>query len=163
MSNEIDDKKLQQMLDDLPVGIEPETDLWPGVQRQLQSQPGRRSPWMGTALAASVLVSVLSVAFSSQLYSDRQALETQIAAINAKPSQSLLQPVSLGGADYSGQCSESGDQRVLRENIAIIQAALNQIQTGLQQQPGNPQLNGKLLDLSKQQAELVNRISTVSL
>ena len=155
MSKDIDDKKLQQLLDELPLAIEPEADLWPGIRRKLQ--PARRTPWMGVALAASMLVSVLSIAFSAQLHSDREALRVEVAVLSATPASSLLRPVALTG------CTESGDQRVLRENIVIIQAALNQIQKGLLQQPGDPQLNDKLLDLSKQQADLVNRLSTVSL
>jgi hypothetical protein len=166
MSNEkqeLTDTQLDQMLSQLKdTPPELDADLWPGIKNKL---PQTQTWWpqaAGLSIAASLFVCILSLGYSVYLHQDNNNLRTQLTASiihDATPAGISAIPVSLN----SQSCSESQDEVIIRENLIIIEMALTQIRTALKESPNNPTLNKRLLDLSKQQINLVNRANTIAL
>ncbi len=166
MSNDkqnLTDTQLDQMLNQLQnQPPELEADLWPSIEDKL---PRPQTWWQqasGFSMAASLFICIMSLGYSVYLHQDNNHLRTQLTASviqdSIQPSISAI-PVSLN----TQSCSESHDETVIRENLIIIEMALTQIKTALKESPNDPTLNKRLLDLSKQQINLVNRANTIAL
>ncbi len=159
------DNRLSQLHKNPP---ELEVDLWPGIERKLPKQTHWWQHASGFSVAASLFVCALSLGYSVFLHQDNNELRTQLATTvtsdiltpqnNTQTTISAI-PVSLGNQS----CSESPEEAVIRENLLIIEMALVQIKTALKESPNDPTLNKRLLDLSKQQINLVSRANTIAL
>ncbi|WP_317933465.1 hypothetical protein [Halioxenophilus sp. WMMB6] len=159
----IGDQQLDQLLAKLPSQLAPQNDLWPEIQARIPSHSGP-GWWRNTSLAASLLVGVLGLASALFSQLQNQELRQQLAGAEYQPAHTdtalATQTVSYQMAQ---SCAQAQQQIVIRENLAIIEAALAQIQNALKTAPNDPVLNRQFLDLSKQQINLLNRANTTAL
>ncbi|GAB2189532.1 hypothetical protein [Sessilibacter sp. MAH2] len=162
ISDDLLDAKLAQLKSRR---LEPSTDLWPEIHAKLPIK--QQVAWWAKpqlAVAASFLVCAISLIYSLQVSQINESLSTELAEIKSAPAtvnNSFISPVSYTEIE---SCSENTqEQVVIRENLAIIEMALAQIRNALKEAPDDPSLNKKLLDLSKQQINLVNRANTIAL
>ena len=169
------DQKLQSLISSLPKQIKPENNLWPDIRRQIDPvQPlftqEKSAPtvtkihWMNWAIAASILFCFVSIFYAGNLSVENRLLREQLAQ-TMSPSQLIpsIENYDLIAESVTDKgCYVSEEQATIRENLAIIHMALEQIQAYLKQAPDNQSLNRKYLALSEQKHILSNQLSTLS-
>ncbi len=162
----INDNQLDAKLAQLSHRIEPENDLWPEIASQLPTKTG--AWWQGnSAVAASLLGGLLGIGLAGVTQFENSQLRQTLAATTsaaAISSQSAsMMPVAMSASSNDELCLQPSQSQVIQHNLAIIQSAINEINTALEQSPNNAALNKRLLDLSKQQVNLINRANAISL
>jgi hypothetical protein len=164
MSNKtpLDDQQLDALLEQLPKSIEPEDDLWPGIAAKLAPKaPARNAPFR-YSIAASFIVGILGIGLAVTSQWQNQQLKAQITELEDQPTAaSAFRTVNVA-QEQACPPAESG-QLVIQENLVIIESALKQIENALKNAPGDPVLNKRYLDLSKQQMNLIHRANTIAL
>ncbi len=133
---------LQKHLDTLPAELPPVRDLWPEVAQQLDRQPRQR--WLPIAMAASVLVSVLSATLTWQMYQQRQ---TELSVASAEQLlQQLESPYSQARVSYAEQwpkvraALDPETAAIVERNLEIIRNAHQELAKALKKQPDDPAL-----------------------
>lgn len=127
---------LQQALRDLPQEMNPEHELWPAIASQLK--PAQQKRWVPVAIAASVLVSVLSVGSSFYLYQRQQTLQNDMALLTM---QKLESPYQFARASYAQawpQIKQNLDPETAREvehNLLVIANARDELAKALNKNP----------------------------
>jgi anti-sigma factor RsiW len=170
-------RTLRARAESLPRRVEPARDLWPGIEARLLAEPPaglaaawapERVQWLA-ALAATVLVAAALVA----------TLVTRSAG--PRPAGGLGGPAAVvpavmdvesAGMRYQAARREldavlaarrsqlSPDTvRAIDENLAIIDAAVAQIDAALERDPGNRDLAGLLVATWERQADALQRFS----
>ena len=172
---------LLRQVGELPAGIEPARDLWPGIHARLEqpTQAGRRGPrglsW-SWALAAGTAIASVSVLFTWMAL--RSPGETvQVAALTPTPVEAL-QPVSYGsysrlGPDYVETRAQllgafrarlatlPDDVRIrVEQDLAAIQKAADDIDAALAQDPSSRLLNRLLLGTYQEELRLYTRVAS---
>ena len=133
---------LQQALKQLPREMTPAQDMWPDIAQKLN--PPRRQ-WMPVALAASVILSVVSALGSWQVYQQRQDA-TALATLQNIRLQQIESPYEFARASYRAQWPQlktkmdAGTAQVVEQNLAIIKQARDNIAKALQTRPDDPVL-----------------------
>ncbi len=133
---------LQGQLQSLPAELTPARDLWPEVARQLDRNPRQR--WLPLAMAASVLVSVLSATLTWQLYQQRQ---TELSVATAEQLlQQLESPYSQARVSYAEQwpkvraALDPETAVIVERNLEIIRNAHQELAKALKKRPDDPAL-----------------------
>jgi anti-sigma-K factor RskA len=166
----------------LPRSLEPERDLWPGIARRLEeSAPGgapmafgalRQQTWF-QALAA-VLLLTLGIFLGRQLPTDP-------AVIDPPPAEDLRlvadeSPTSAGFSFAEAELLRTKETlwllamrrdeelspvtlRVVERNLRILDRAIEEIHHALENDPGNPHLEERLLDHHRRGVELLERLA----
>lgn len=162
----LSDQELDIALGKLRPQLQPDNDLWPGIAAQL---PRQRLPWwqQPSAIAASFIGAVLCLGLAVVSQLENQQLRHSLATATMPTLQQA--PVSTLPVAFNHQqqatlsCLEPNQAQIIEQNLAIIQSAMNDIHMALEKSPNNTKLNQRLLDLSKQQINLVNRANTLTL
>ncbi len=156
---------LEDALRTLPREASPQHDLWPGIARRLEQKP--RTQWLPVALAASVLVSVISAGFTWKIWSDQreqQALQLAQQQSARDMVQSWQQPYQTARASYAEQMPSllaNLDEQTRAEvarNLQIIQSASQNIATALEKDPNDPTLRRLLLQTLDQELSLYQQV-----
>jgi len=161
--------------------VEPARDLWPGIaghigntRRFARQSAGRfdgprrtQSAWW---LAAAAMIGVgLGVA----LMLPRQAAVETVALSNeptaqldvslASWEQEVLQHRTslLAALERQRNTLPAESIRAVEENLALIDTAILEIRSALQDDPNNPKLNFLLADAYQQEVQLLKRLSNV--
>lgn len=183
-------ESLDQLLASLPREVQPERDLWRGIQAEIAKTPivtdsapvvhFSRSRWM--QLAAGVLL-VLATSLTTFVIT-RQSMEKDAAvqvAHQPVPTATAplnAMPVSFGpealGADYLKARSELDKrftERVktlppatrvkLERNLADLRQAANEIATTLAEHPSDPLLQDLLMSTYQRELQLLADVSEV--
>ena len=167
---------------ELPKDVEPTRDLWPGIAARLGEAPrettakGFRWPM---ALAAGFLVASVSALLTWSLM---RAPEPAVVA-NIPPVQAAVAdivPVSYGpNSGLTAQELMARDELVVRfretfatlrpetrdaivKNLAIMQAAADEIDAALAKDPASGMLKGMLVGTYKQELQLYSTVVTSS-
>jgi hypothetical protein len=136
---------LQNALRDLPQEMQPSRDLWPEIAQQINRAPRQR--WVPMALAASVVVSLLSVGASFYLYQQQQVMQTDMASLTL---QKLESPYQMALARYETQWPSVKQKldpetaAVVERNLRIIATARDELAKALHKDP-NDQVVQELL------------------
>jgi hypothetical protein len=167
---------------ELSKAIEPSRDLWPGIESRLAEAPHAPRPafprWP-MALAAGFLVAAVSALLTFSLVrkpgSEAPAV---VAATEAAPAE--IVPVSYGpNSGLSPQELAVRDELVIRfrekfatlrpetrdaivRNIAVMQAAADEIDAALAKDPASGMLKGMLVGTYKQELQLYSTVVTAS-
>lgn len=163
-----------QRLDELPRGIEPPRDLWPGIAARLQAaapvQPAARLSagshrWVPLAAAASLFIAVGAALFS---YQAMHATPTQnLAWAPAVPSQQVAHIEQLHAAERARLRGVLADRATsmdaqtlatLRENLEIMDRASEEIRAAIKAHPRNGQWVNLLLDNYQQEFDMLNYV-----
>jgi len=172
---------LLRQVGELPAGIEPPHDLWPGIRARLEQAPqaGASAPrglsW-SWALAAGSAIASISVLFTwMALRSPGEPV--QVAALAPAPVEAL-QPVSYGnysrlGPEYVETRAQlldafrarlatlPDDVRVrVEQDLATIQKAADDIDAALAQDPSSRLLNSLLLGTYQEELRLYTRVAS---
>lgn len=167
---------IKQAIDQLPDSFEPQQDQWKAICSRIEAeapeikvnniQRSARQGWMPYAVAASLLLAVVSTAISWKSMSAYQALQQQqFALFEQQRSMQLMedqhQLLKARFLDDFEQQAESMDPAVVadvKNNLVIIEQALADIKKALAQDPGNQRLNELLAETYTQERQLIEQI-----
>jgi len=163
---------------------EPATDLWPGIAHEIRRErlPERRdrlvrrrfSLSVGQLLAASIALVLVSVFGAWAVLHSRaqspggQMVEAPSPAIpEIRPArwkvQSDMAIAELQDALTANEGKlDTATVRVVRENLVIIDRAIEQAQRALRKDPGNTYLNLHLANTMRQKIELLRRANALA-
>lgn len=159
--NTLTDIELDSALAKLKPQVQPENDLWPGIAAQL---PARKQAWWQgqTAIAASFVIALIGLGSASYSQFQNQQLRLELSSLNTvSPIYPAVTPVAYDAETTA--CLQPSEIQVIQNNLAIIQSAMDEINLALEKSPNSASLSKRLLDLSKQQINLINRANTIAL
>ena len=152
---------LDDALRSLPQGIEPERDLWPAIDAQLEPRtaPGTRR-WLWSAAAAVLLVVGSSLLTAQLLRREEPMVARRVptsdsvtyAAAAFGPGQSLDPAYDAARQELARTLSARIDRlppearRQLEKNLAELRRAGDEINAALELSPGDPLLEELLLN-----------------
>ena len=168
-----DEQQLVDALHSLPREIEPQSELWPAIERRLgrveETSAAPRRQWPMRALAASV-----AIAFFAGLMFGRQVGVTPGQPETGLPaSLSMLAATEATEREYQAAFREFipvGASRAVLETQTVqrieqswaeLQQAETALLAALHEYPENPFLNQKLLDLRSQQLGFMRQLATL--
>lgn len=163
----------------LPKDIEPPRDLWPAIAariaeaRQAPAKPAFRWP---LALAAGFLIASVSALLTWSLLRDPQP--PGVAVVAEAPADAAIVPVRYGPNSGVSAAELAARDALLREfqgafatlrpetreairkNLAIMQAAADEIDAALAKDPASGMLKGMLAGTYKQELQLYSTVVT---
>lgn len=165
---------------ELPKDVEPSRDLWPGIAARLGEAPrettGKDLRWP-MALAAGFLVASVSALLTwSLMRAPEPAVVAKTPTVQAPVSDVV--PVSYGpNSGLTAQELMARDELVVRfrekfttlrpetrdaivKNLAIMQAAADEIDAALAKDPASGMLKGMLVGTYKQELQLYSTVVT---
>jgi hypothetical protein len=166
----------------LPKSIEPSRDLWAGIEARLAEAPrGAKSGVLRwpMALAAALLVAAVSALLTFSLVRKPGSEAPAAVAATAEPPAEIV-PVSYGpNSGLSPQELAVRDELVIRfretfvtlrpetrdaivKNLAVMQAAADEIDAALAKDPASRMLKGMLVGTYKQELQLYSTVVTAS-
>ena len=167
MSDERDDK-LMQAAARLATDIAPQRDLWAGIADAIEKPPQRRwSPMFAQAAAVLLLVGGSSFVTYSVMKEDVPAgpqvvsadmVFEQAAYANLGPSfidarDSLVDELNIELAKLSAD-----DRASIEDSLTLIHEAIAEMNTALEADPENAQLQEKLLRTYREELMLLRRV-----
>ena len=168
---------LEAELAALPRGIEPERDLWPSIEAQLEprgERAGRR--WFWPAAAAVLLVAGSSLVTAVLLRRD-EPLVAQQAAANGPvsyaaaafgPGQTLDPTYAAAREELASTLSARIDRlppaarRKLERNLAEMRRASAEINAALELSPGDPLLEELLLNAYQDELAVLANVNQLT-
>lgn len=127
-----------ELLRGLPRDIKPGRDLWPGIEGRLRRRrTGMRAGWIGVAAAAGIILAL--------------AVGRRTVAPSPVGSESAELQVTL--ASTTGP--RSATARSLARHLAILDAAIGETETALQETPGDHPLLELLQTLQRRRFALL--------
>lgn len=165
----------------LPAGIAPRRDLWPGIEAAIAGGENRRRGGWGPGwnkLLAQAAAVVLLVGGSSGITWLVATSTTDVAPPSGATRQLATQPVSTGFADNYELGAEFMDAREslasrledeldrlppqtrseVRQNIVRIRAAIHEIKLALAEQPDNALLQELLVSMYREELTVMRRV-----
>ena len=139
----------------------PERDLWPEIQSSLIAKPKSKFNWLHYALAASVILSFLSVSLNGYLLTQTK---TVITASNTNVSD-IERPYILARTALLEEIVTNENQlsdemrKVLDVNLKIIDKALNEIRAELEMNPNDAYLIDALIRTREKEIELFRQLT----
>lgn len=125
------DFELQRRLRDLRTDVAPQRDLFPAIAARIQGRQlsttrvRRRSPWL-YAVAAAILVSVITVIGVGQLATPR--VDTDLA-------QQSVDPATLPGMNAAAVAAAPGGDPRLAAATRVIDDARSQLELAIAERP----------------------------
>ena len=167
----MNDANIMNAASQLSTKISPERDLWPGIAEAIAKPAARRWTPMLAQAAAVVLLVGASSAITYMTVKDSQPL-TMVASTDM-----IFEQVSFGNRYNLGPGFQDArnalvadlDEELLRlspasrkdveENLTIIRAAINEMNTALEADLENTVLQQRLLSAYREELALLRRVS----
>lgn len=160
-------RELVRRAAELPPAIDPERDLWPGVERRLTAArhrgPGRR--WLAAA-ASLLLLALLPLALrrgeappESEPAGSTFAALAELARFEdgaQLPHSDLLATIQSGYGELPSETAA-----IVEENMRIIDQAIGEIRSALAAAPDDRQLNLLLANRYRQEVQLLKRANQI--
>lgn len=166
---------------ELPRSIDPEVDLWPGIESRLRSQrvvappsgaaavAGRRRWWSMAAAAVVLAVSVTLAYVAGVEHAATKSASAPTVGSDVIPAAWVAMASDLEQA--RDQLRASVERRrdelsretwsVVMDNMAVIDDAINRIEEALAENPGDERLNRQLTGAYRRQITLLQRAATL--
>ena len=165
---------------ELPKDVAPARDLWPSIAARIAGEPQQarsRSYGWPAALAAGFLVASVSALLTWGLMRDTGTVvpppvavttttDTAIVPVSYGPNSGLTAKEIVARDELLARFREKFDElkpetRVaIQKNIAIIQAAANEIDAALAKDPASGMLKSLLVGAYKQELQLYSTVVT---
>ncbi len=166
MTNEkdtISDLELARMVRDLEPEMQPDRDLWVGVERRIQDHPQKsvrdQQFWMPYAVAASLVFAVSALVLNIvQLQRPGPTGEAQLTGLG-EIQQEYLQ-VRNPMVERFTQVNSALDEETrndLYENLEILDRARRDLEYQVQANPENTRLREMLIRIHEQELELLKQ------
>ena len=162
--SEIVDFELARRIRELDAEMQPERDLWMGIERQIIDHPqSGREPgnhfWMPYAVAASLLIAVSALLLNVfQLSPARSVLQTDLVTLDQIQNEYVQ--VRNPMVEEFSRVNKSLDQRTLNElyrNLDIMEQARKDLEQQVRENPENHRLVEMLMRVHEQELELLKQ------
>jgi len=173
---QVNEPDLSQQMADLQWDIETQRDLWPDISSKIRFADSKtkhrrtsKSYWVPTAIAASLVLAVGSVMFSSTLYQQKQADQKYQAAMALYQQAQLQmieqqhQMVRFQLAGFMQNQRENLNPDFLAEAETLMQNidfAAAEIKKAISTQPNNPNYTSMLVRTYQQELKWLNKVET---
>ncbi len=167
---ERNDDKLSRAARQLATGISPERDLWPGIVDAIAApKPRRWTPMFAQAAAVLLLVGASSAITYVAVKEDAQPT-VMVAPDLIFEQASFGNRYSLGPGFQDARNALVAEFEVelerlppetredVQANLELIQSAILEINEALEQEPGNAQLQARLLRAYLDELEMLRRV-----
>ena len=170
--NEVSDPQdlaLARAIRNLDSEMQPERDLWVGIERQIQDYPQKQrrswsNDWMPYGVAASLVVAVSALVLNMmQLTSEEPRLVTAEQTFN----QMQVDYVQLRNplVQKFGEVNKNLDEQTpedLYRNLNILESARKEIESQVRENPENRKLVEMLMRIHEQELDLLRQDFTRS-
>lgn len=168
----------------LPESIDPPRDLWPAIDGRLdeidRTRPARPSRpvvaargWTFGLLAATLLLAGLGAGYllrgigqpaavAPAASGSPEVLSSSAEIIAAEEAIVLAKKQLQGLLDEQNDSLSPETVKMVDENLAVIDEAIEEIRTALLQDPANQRLNRKLLTAHQRQLHLLQRATQIA-
>lgn len=178
-AGEKNEADLDQALANLPRDVEPQRDLWPGIEARITSQP-RQSLWQWAAAATLLLVvGALMVRGGQPEFSDPEITATPspvvspvlplevprpLAELTSFPGESFALTRAAELAQFEEQLAllPAADRELVIENLNTIRRAIAEIDGALADNPDNALLKELLLSNYRQELTTMQRVNRIT-
>ncbi|MEW5764124.1 MAG: zf-HC2 domain-containing protein [Acidobacteriota bacterium] len=158
----------------LPIALEPSRDLWPGIEAEIRS-PRRESPrragslslgWLAGAAAALVVLTSAVTLWVTRYPPYPQGgmgrSHPELAFLSASEPDYLRARAALLAALDDRRASLSPETlRVIEENLAAMDTALNSMKAALEKDPGNRSLAALIEATYREEIRLLRRAASL--
>jgi hypothetical protein len=163
-SSEVTDLSLARQIKNLDREMQPERDLWLGIERQIQDFPQKRkltlpSDWMPYGIAASLLV-----AFSALMLNIVQLDKPDSGYVSTDQSfdrmQSEYVQIRNPMVQKFWEVNKDLDESVLNDlyrNLDILEQARRDIEAQVRENPENRRLVEMLMSIHEQELDLLKQ------
>jgi hypothetical protein len=151
-------EKLDSAIKRLPREVQPDRDLWPGIDARLKPRRAVRPLW-SYGMAASLLVAVAAGGLWAGLTHQKAGTPQEIVATG--PTDSVNDGYFAQRAAYAESSVQNAQdlnpatRQVILKNLRIIEGSMQDIQHALDKDPNNPRLRALLFDLYQNEARLL--------
>jgi anti-sigma-K factor RskA len=149
--------------------VEPDADLWPGIQARLAPRGGRGSNRIAVPrwllAAAAVLLIAVSSGVTALLLQRSQRAATPLATSSVSP---LEVQYASAAADLSAELERARSRlapatvRTIERNLAVIDSALAEARRALAGDPGNAALEQLVIAAWRQKMDFLRRATALS-
>jgi len=175
------DLKLNKDLTELDWDIQPSRDLWPDISskirfaekrldtQQQNDKPDQKKPWIPFAIAASSVLAVVSLVFSSLSYQyaqDAQKHQETLAMYQQAQLQLIDQQHQMVRMQFArlleNENNSLNPEFVLEvQNLMMnIDTASAEIKKAIAAQPNNPNFTSMLVDTYQRELKLLNKVKS---
>ncbi|MBI2380993.1 MAG: hypothetical protein HYV16_09590 [Gammaproteobacteria bacterium] len=154
-------RRLKQAVAELPADIQPERDLWHGIESRLAKPKASHSRWWEMAVAAGVAAMVSSgvLWFGQRTGSETAMPVTALAAYQqVDAAYAPVRKVALERFQAQTQGMDPAVRETVVKNLAIIDQALSEIRLALKDRPNDPVLNQLLQRTYEQEIDVLNAV-----
>jgi len=155
--------------------IAPNRDLWPAIETRLEANRAAKRPWWLQLAAAGIALAILSVPLSvwwagRSLDDDRAAIEhepptrsvvTQAQLARSEDGVLLARTDLVTAIERRRDVVEADTLLVLEENMILLDHAIGEIRTALEEDPQNLRLRMLLAARYQQERKLLQKVSRV--
>lgn len=168
--DKLTDLELARQVRDLDREMQPERDLWMGIQRQILDHPQKqasddRQTWMPYAVAASLLIAVSALALNVlELQRPAQSVGNELASLQ-ELQQEYVQVRNPMVEEFT-RVNQSLDDRTREElfrNLEIMEKARRELELEVQRNPEDLRLMQMLMKVHEQELELLKQNYTSSM
>lgn len=161
----IEERRIANAAASLEPIYSPERDLWPEIENRISDTDSRIKPmpkWMPYALAASLLMTVVSLGVSTNLYLNQT---NSVVTASNDHIDAIEQPYMLARVSYLEEMVVQGEELspeirlVLKENLEIIDKAIESIHSALEVNPNDAQLIDKLIQTREQEMAFFRQLT----
>ena len=151
-------EKFDSAIKQLPREVQPDRDLWPGIEARLKARRATQPLWT-YSLAASLLLAVATGALWIGLGAHKAGTPQEIVATG--PTNSATDAYFAQRAAYAEQSVQTATnlapatRAVILKNLRIIEGSMQDMRAALDKDPNNPRLRALLFDLYQNEARLL--------
>jgi hypothetical protein len=151
-------EKFESAIKRLPREVQPDRDLWPGIEARLKARRAAYPFWT-YGMAASLLLAVGAAGLWAGLAHQKAGTPQEIVATG--PIHSATDVYFAQRAAYAEQSIQTATdlapatRAVILKNLRIIEGSMQDMQAALDKDPNNPRLRALLFDLYQNEARLL--------
>ncbi len=155
----MNDDKLNSAIKRLPREVQPDRDLWPGIDARLKPRRAVQPLWT-YSMAASLVLAVAAggLWFGIGMHQKAATPQETVATGPSNPATDAYFAQRAAYAEKSVQTATDlspATRGVILKNLRIIESSMQDMQAALDKDPNNPRLRALLFDLYQNEARLL--------
>ena len=157
----MNDDKLDSAIKRLPREVQPDRDLWPGIDARLKPRRAVRPLWT-FSVAASLVVAVaggglwFGIGMHQKAGTPQEIVATGSGSVSSATDAYFAQRAAYAERSVQTATDLSPATRgVILKNLRIIESSMQDMQAALDKDPNNPRLRALLFDLYQNEARLL--------
>lgn len=157
-NNGLTDLEFARRLRELDDEIQPERDLWVGVQRRILDLPQHRAPlfWMPYAVAASLLIAVSALMLNVVQVQQVNSIPVQLTGLEELQHEYVqVRNPMVENFTLVNQSLDEDTRMELYRNLEIMAQARRDIEFQIRANPDNHRLIAMLMKLHEQELALL--------